>query len=396
MSRHRAVPLGLAALLAALSMISPFSIDTFFPSFRAMQHEFGVSGLQMQQTLTAYMLPFAITALVHGPLSDALGRRPVVLWGLAIYVLASAACAFAPSFATLLLFRAAQGMTAGVGMTVGRAVIRDRYDGPEAQRLMSVVTMIFSVAPAIAPIIGGWIHVAFGWRAVFGFLCVFGFALWLATRLRLDESHPPERRVPFDALSLAQTSWRIASDRRFLLLALAAAMNFATTMSYVGSAPAIVLDNWKLDETQFAWLFVPVVSGFMIGAALSGRLAGRIEPARQVNVGLGVAVFAGLCGVTLYGFVASPPILLQQLLLLLTALGVQLVFPPLTLRMMDLFPQVRGSVASVQSFISLLIGSLVLGLVVPWYAGSMLLLSAGSLFAALISMALWRLSIRGS
>jgi DHA1 family bicyclomycin/chloramphenicol resistance-like MFS transporter len=395
-SRHRAVPLGLAALLAALSMISPFSIDTFFPSFRAMQHEFGVSGLQMQQTLTAYMLPFAITSLVHGPLSDALGRRAVVLWGLAIYVLASAACALAPGFGTLLLFRAAQGMTAGVGMTVGRAVIRDRYDGPEAQRLMSVVTMIFSIAPAVAPIVGGWIHVAFGWRAVFGFLCVFGFALWLATRLYLDESHPPERRVPFDVLGLARTAWRIASDRRFLLLAIAAGANFAMTMSFVGSAPAIVLDNWKLSETQFAWLFVPVVTGFLIGAGLSGRLAGRLDPARQVNIGLGLAILAGLCGVALYSLVSSPPIALQQLLLLVTALGVQLVFPPLTLRMMDLFPEVRGSVSSVHSFISLLIGSLVLGLVVPWYGGSMLWLSIGSLAAALTSMTLWRISIRRS
>ena len=105
-------------------------------------------------------------------------------------------------------------------------------------------------------------------------------------------------------------------QQRGKLLALAAGMNFATTMSFVGSAPAIVLDNWKLDETQFAWLFVPVVAGFLIGAAMAGRLAGRIEPARQVNVGLGVAVVAGLRGVTLYGFVASPPILLQQLLLL--------------------------------------------------------------------------------
>ena len=134
MTRHRAVPLGLAALLAALSMISPFSIDTFFPSFRAMQQEFGVTGLQMQQTLTAYMLPFAITALVHGPLSDALGRRRVVLWGLAVYVLASAACALAPGFGTLLLFRAAQGMTAGVGMTVASLSRSGRLHEERAKR----------------------------------------------------------------------------------------------------------------------------------------------------------------------------------------------------------------------------------------------------------------------
>ena len=146
---RNAVPLGLAAVLALLSMVSPFSIDTFFPSFRAMQAEFRLSDLSIQQTLTAYMLPYAVMSLVHGPLSDAFGRRVIVLWGLSLYALASLACAFAPSFYALLAFRALQGMTAGTGLTVGRAIIRDLYDGPEAQRLMSAVTMIFSVAPAI-------------------------------------------------------------------------------------------------------------------------------------------------------------------------------------------------------------------------------------------------------
>ena len=153
-AQRQAVPLGLAALLALLSMISPFSIDTFFPSFRAMQAEFDVSALTMQQTLTAYMIPYAIMSLVHGPLSDALGRRVVVIWGLMLYALASLACTFSSSFAALLVFRALQGMTAGAGLTVGRAIVRDLYEGPEAQRLMNAVTMIFSVAPALAGRLG--------------------------------------------------------------------------------------------------------------------------------------------------------------------------------------------------------------------------------------------------
>jgi len=148
-----AAPIGLAALLAGLSMLSPFSIDTFFPSFRAISAEFSLSTLEIQQTLTAYLLPYAFMSLVHGPLSDALGRRPVVLAGLVLYAAASLACALAPGFGTLLAFRAMQGMTAGAGFTVSRAIVRDLYEGPQAQRLMALITMIFGLAPAVMPCI---------------------------------------------------------------------------------------------------------------------------------------------------------------------------------------------------------------------------------------------------
>ena len=143
---------GIAALLAALAMVSPFSIDTFYPSFPAISQEFSLSAWQIQQTITVYMLPFALMTLIQGPLSDALGRRPVVLVGLLIYSLASVACVFAPSFAFLLAFRAVQGMSAGVGMAVGRAIIRDLHEGPQAQKLMATISMIFGIAPAIAPV----------------------------------------------------------------------------------------------------------------------------------------------------------------------------------------------------------------------------------------------------
>lgn len=390
----RAVPVGLAVLLGALSMLSPFSIDTFFPSFRAMQAEFGIGPLEMQQSLTAYLLPFAVLSLVHGPLSDALGRRPVVLWGIGIYSLASMACVFSPSYTTLLLFRAAQGMTAGVGMAVGRAVIRDRFEGVEAQRLMSAVTMVFSIAPAVAPIVGGWIHVLAGWRAVFTFLALFGAVLWFAGFRLLAESHPPARRVPLDARALALTSWRIFRDARFLPLAIAAGLSFSAALLYVGSAPAVVLDHWGLSETGFAALFVPIVSGFMLGAALSGRLAGRWRPARQVASGFAMSAFAAAVGIALQYLTDSPPRLAEQFVIAAISFGVQLAFPPITLRMLDLFPQTRGAVASVQSFVGLTIGATTIGVVAPLLHGSLLALSTASLLASLTAAMLWGISTR--
>lgn len=372
-------------------MVSPFSIDTFFPSFRAMEADLGVSRWQMQQTLTAYMLPYAVTALFHGPLSDALGRRPVIIWGLGFYTLGSLACMLAPNFASLLVFRALQGATAGAGMVVGRAIVRDLYEGPQAQRLMSLVTLIFGVAPALAPVVGGWIHVALGWRAVFGFLALFGLTMVIASHIRLPETHAPEHRVPFSVRTLSVGAFRVICDRQFLLLALAASFNFLGVFCYVGAAPALILDHWRLSETQFIWLFLPVIAGFTLGATLSGRLAGRIPPMRQAGFGFALIVVTCTLRLLLHWQYGSVPIYLQQIALLLSGMATQLVFPVLTLRMLDLFPKARGSAASMQSFVSLSVASLTVGVLVPLVQASLMHLALLSALSVWLGLAFWRL-----
>lgn len=381
---------GLAILLAALSMAGPFSIDTFFPSFHAIADQFSVSAWAVQQTLTVYMLPLSFMSLVQGPLSDAIGRRRVILTGLVVYTVASIGCTLAPTFGTLLLFRAFQGSSVGVGVIVGRAVIRDLYDGPQAQKLLSVVTLIFAFAPAVAPVIGGWIHIALGWRAVFGFMATFGFILMVASYFTLPETHPPERRPPLHVPDLARMALRVARHGEFLLLALALGANFAAIMCFIGAAPSVVTVHWHLRETQFANLFLPVISGFAIGAWISGRMAGRVPGNRQTEWGYAVTLPVAVLAVLLRLLVNDPPLLIQQLLLTGAAIGVQLVSPVVTLRMLDLFPKARGSAASVQSSISIVISAIVFGALAPLASGSMLTLSEASLCAALIGFTLWR------
>jgi DHA1 family bicyclomycin/chloramphenicol resistance-like MFS transporter len=383
---------GIAALLAALAMVSPFSIDTFYPSFPAIAREFSLTAWEIQQTITVYMVPFALMTLIQGPLSDALGRRPVVLAGLTIYSLASIACVFAPSFAFLLAFRALQGMSAGVGMAVGRAIIRDLHEGPQAQKLMSTITMIFSIAPAVAPVLGGWIHVWFGWRYVFGFMVVAGVSLGVMSYMLLPETHPFERRSRLDVAGLARTVARIATDREFMLYALALGVTFASMITYIGAAPAVVMGHWHMGETQFAALFVPLICGIVSGAWLSGRLAGRLPGRRQIAIGYALALTGGGLTVLLHAFVQSPPIFVQQVLITMIATGVQLMMPIYALRMLDLFPDSRGSAASVQSCVMLGIGAIFLGGLVPAISHSMFALSLGSLLAALTGFCIWRLA----
>ena len=386
--------IGITLLLASLSMISPLSIDTFLPSLPTIAEHFSLTRFEVQQIITAYLLPFACFSLVHGPLSDALGRRRVVLGGLVLYTLGSIGCFLAPTFGTLLLCRVLQGTAAGIGPTVSRAVVRDMFEGPGAQRLMSSIMLVFSLAPAVAPVIGGWVHVTLGWRWVFGMLVVLGAALLATCALLLPETHPRAKRTQFHPVSLVRSCWRVASQPAFLLLAVSAALAMSSLFVYIGSAPVIILERWHLKETQFHYLFIPVVSGFMIASLVGGRIAGRVSRVAQIRAGFVLLCLAGVAGTAAYLFRHALPILFTQSLLFLMASGAQLTYPVLTLEMIDMHPQARGAAASVQTFIALGVGGMAMGVLAPTLHGDLRLLGWLSLATGMASWLGWRAGSR--
>lgn len=382
--------LGITLMLASLSMISPLSIDTFLPSFPTIALEYGISDWKVQQIITAYLLPFACFALVHGPLSDALGRRRVVIGGLVLYTAGSLGCFLAPSFGALLFCRVLQGLAAGIGPTVARAVVRDMFDGPNAQKLMSSMMLVFSLAPAVAPVIGGWVHVSLGWRWVFGMLVVMGGVLMVTCFLLLPETHPKERRTPFRVGALISNCWRVASGPAFFLMALSAALAIASLFIYVGSAPAIILDRWGLKETQFHYIFLPIVAGFMISSFTSGRMAGTVERDTQLRIGFALLCASAGIGALAHALPGEVPIFFVQLLWFAMALGAQLTYPVLSLEMIDMHPEARGSAASVQSFVALGIGAIVMGMVAPMLDGNLQYLAIISLAGSVVAWFAWR------
>ena len=382
--------LGITLLLASLSMVSPLSIDTFLPSFPTIAQDFGLTSWEVQQIITAYLLPFALFSLVHGPLSDALGRRRVVIGGLVLYTIGSVGCFLAPTFGIMLACRVLQGLAAGIGPTVARAVVRDLFEGANAQRLMSSTMFVFSLAPAVAPIIGGWVHVSLGWRWVFGMLVVLGIGLVIVCSLLLPETHPKSRRTAFHPAILVTNCWHVASGGAFMLLAVSAALSMASLFIYVGSAPAIILEVWHLKETQFHYIFIPVVAGFMISSFMSSRMAGRVPRHRQLLVGFGLLCLSGALGVIAHLFLEQVPILLVQLLWLCMALGAQITYPVLSLAMIDMHPEVRGAAASVQTFTALGVGAVVMGMVAPVLHGDLARLAWISLGMSLAALAAWR------
>jgi DHA1 family bicyclomycin/chloramphenicol resistance-like MFS transporter len=245
----RAPRWALAVLLAVLGMLGPFSIDTYIPAFSGIAQSLGATPVQMQQTLSAYLFGFAFMSLFHGAISDSVGRRPVVLWGLAAFTLASMGCALSQSIGQLVFFRAMQGLTTGAGIVVARAVVRDMFAPAQAQKVMSQITIYFGVAPAIAPIIGGTLFVQLGWHSVFWFLTAVGVLLWGANYKLLPETLHLSQRQPLKVSNLLQGYWQLGLDPRFLLLALASGVPFNGMFLYVLSAPAFLGDILGLAPT---------------------------------------------------------------------------------------------------------------------------------------------------
>jgi len=253
--------LKIALIVSALAALGPFSTDTYFPSFPALATHFGVSEIQVQSTLSFYLVALAGMNLFHGALSDSFGRRRVILMALVVYTASAFACLAAPSFGWLLGLRVIQGLAAGAGMIVGRAVIRDCCEGVEAQQFMAQVTMVSGLGPVIAPIFGGWLHVWLGWRGPFLFLGLLGLALWWACRVGLAESLPGHLRQSFHPQPLLRSYTAALCHPTFLLLCLALAFGGGGFLLYVATAPDVALNILGLSETQFGWLFVPIVSG---------------------------------------------------------------------------------------------------------------------------------------
>ncbi len=378
----------LASLLAALAMLGPFSIDTYLPAFPAIRLSLSASAIEVQQTLTAYLLSFSVMTLWHGALSDAFGRRNVILVALAVFAVASFGCASAHSIQYLWGFRILQGISAGAGMVIGRAIIRDLYEGAPAERLLSLVTMIFSIAPAIAPILGGWVVSYFSWRSIFLILFTYTIILLWACYKRLPESLPVEKRQPFSAEFLWQSYKNVFKSPLFHLKAGTIACNFAGLFLYVSAAPAFITQHLKLGPSQFGWQFIPSVGGIFLGALAANRMAGNLSVWKQVTIGFVFLVGAALCNVVFHFFSAAM-LPWSVIPLFFYCFGMSMVAPGATLLVLDLFPTIRGIVASCQSAMVTLLGAVVAGVVAPALDHSALALAIGQLFFALTGMTLW-------
>lgn len=353
----------IAVILASLAALAPFAIDTYLPAFPAIGADLGATPLQLQQSLTAYLLPYALMTLWHGAISDAIGRLPALRWGLALFALASIGCALAPDAQTLWFFRAVQGLSAGAGNVVARALVRDLFEGVAAQRVMAQVQMIFGLAPAIAPIIGGML-LAIHWQAIFVFLALYAVLTLVAALKLLPETVPEHRRVPLSARQVVTGYKQVFGDMEFMRLALAFGANFAGFFVYVLAAPVFLIRHLGLNAHQFGFMFVPTVCGMVLGSWLARRLAGKLESGRILRLAYLWMAGAALLNVAVCLFlppsfwVNIPPIALYNV-------GMALTMPVLSVAALDRHPRLRGTAASGQAFLQMLLSTLSAGALIP-------------------------------
>jgi len=384
----------LAIVLASLAALAPFAIDTYLPAFPALEQALGTNTHAIQQSLTFYLLPYAIMTLWHGAISDSIGRLAAIRWGLGIFILASVGCAFAPNVETLWFFRVVQGLSAGAGNVVARAMVRDLFEGAQAQRVMATVQMLFGIAPAVAPIIGGLL-LGIHWQAIFVFLALYaGISLW-AAMVHLPETMPPAKRVPLSMRRVLSDYRLVFSDEDFNFAVFALGANFAAFFVYVLASPVFLVNHLGLTEHQFGWMFIPTVCGMVLGSYLAKKAAGRVARWKVIRIAYAWMTTIALLNLTICFTVPSDPIY-NILPVALFNIGMALAMPILSLVALDRFPKIRGTAASGQVFIQMMLSTVSAGIIVPlaWYAPSGLALAmAGYLllgWLAVIRSALWR------
>ncbi len=390
----------LALVLGLLSAVGPFAIDMYLPAMPRIAADLGVSAGATQMTLTAYFVAFGLAQLVYGPWADQAGRKPPLYAGLAVFILATAGCALAPSLPALVGFRFLQGLGISAVMVIPRAIIRDRHTGAEATRLMAMVMLVISVSPMLAPLAGSLVMLLGGWRAIFGVLGLAALVSLALTAWALPETLPAERRVPVRARSLLEGSRRLLGDPAFMGLTFIGGFGMASFFAFLASASFVYVEQFGLSPTGFSLAFALNAIGFFSFSQLAGPLAARLGLRRVI--GLGVAGFVLFTTAT-WAAVAlgqgSLPLIVVGLILGNAGLG--LVIPTTMVMALDAHGDIAGLASSLGGTLQMVAGGAMIavsGLFFDGTAGPMLAVIAGCAWAAglLSVLVLPRLEARGA
>ncbi len=384
--QQRLNPIWLIVTLALLSMVGPFTIDTYLPSFPAIEGYFHVNRAMMSQSIAIYLLASSVSTLIWGALSDSVGRKRVIYGTLMLYIVASIGCVFASDFNGFLFFRMLQGVAASGGMVVGRAMVRDAFPGDQAQRVMAYIMMVFAVAPAVAPIIGGILQDSFGWQSVFYFLAFYGVVISLMTKFILPETLNSEDKASFHPISVLKVYFMTLRNKHFQAIIFTLGISFGGLFLYISGSPAIIFDILKLDSSSFSYLFVPMTSGIVFGSFISGKLSHHLNAKKTINLALVIMAIASILNlvqliwldISIFSVVAP---------LTLYAIGMAIQMPAISVLALDCFPNNRGSASAVQGFVQTIVATLVTAIMVPIIASdlsSFVIAQVSFLFFALV------------
>ena len=364
-------------ILASLTALAPFAIDTYLPAFEVMENDLATNSNFIQQTLTFYLVPYTIMTIFHGAISDSIGRIKTIKYGMSLFILGSIGCAFATSIEMLWISRLIQGVGAGAGNVVARAMVRDLYSGATAQKVMATIQIIFGIAPAIAPMVGGLL-LGISWQAIFIFLIIYSVLITFFSVNFLPETISKQNRLPFNFESVLNRYKDLLNDKNYIFLILAVSFNFSAFFLYVLSSPIFLMQHLNLSSSQFGYLFIPTVTGMILGSFISKKTAGIISPARMLKI-----AYLWMLLITTFNLIFClffPSILFVNIgLIAFYNIGMAAAMPLISIKALDCFPKARGTAASGQAFSQMLVSSFVAGLVIPIIWGSLATLAIGML-----------------
>ncbi|MFL1464045.1 multidrug effflux MFS transporter [Roseococcus sp. DSY-14] len=353
-------------VLGLLSAFAPLSIDMYLPALPAIGEELGGGTRAAQATLAAYFAGMAAGQLLHGPLSDRFGRRRPLFAGLAVYVLASAGCALATGMPALVGLRLLQALAGCAGMVIARAVVRDLADRTDPVRMMARLMLVMGAAPILAPLLGGWVAGALGWRAIFWVLAAVGLLALVLCALFLPESLPPGRRQRGGVRAALRGAARLLADARFLRAALPGALAIAGMFAYIAASPHVFIELHGVAPDRYGWLF----GGAAFGIIAASQLAGRLAEAWGREGLLSRALLAlALTGLAILGLSGAPlPWLYGAIWLYVALMG--LVLPTAGVLCMQPFPALAGTASALLGALQFALGALAGGALAALHDGT--------------------------
>lgn len=378
----RAESLTVSVLLTAMVALGPISTDLYLPSLPAIGEALAAGNGEVQLTLSVFLAGFAFSQLVYGPLSDRFGRRPVILAGIVLYLLASLACAVAQSIEMLIVARFVQAVGACVGPVIGRAAVRDIYGRERAARMLAYMGMVMALAPAFGPILGGFLEVWFGWRANFAVLALFALVILAASAAILPETNRWKSRDATRPGHLVGNYRGLLRHRSYIGYVLVVACTYAGIFSFISGSSFVLIGLLGLRPDVYGFCFAAIVVGYMIGAFLSGRFGAAMGLERMVQLGTAVQVLGGLGGVAFYaaGSVSVATVVGPVAVFMI---GTGLALPNAQAGAIGPFPRMAGAASALMGFFQMGFAALV-GIAVGHGSGS----SALAMMAAIALVAL--------
>ncbi|MEJ0097497.1 MAG: multidrug effflux MFS transporter [Bauldia sp.] len=381
-----------AIVLGLLTAVGPFAIDMYLPALPAIAADFHVSAAATQGSLLAFFLAIGLGQIIYGPISDSFGRKSPLYFGIALYVVGTIACGLAPSIGWLIAARFIQGIGACAGGTIPSAIVRDLHTGHEAARLMSLIMLVFSVSPMLAPITGSFI-VQFGtWREIFWLTAVLGLAALAVAWFWLQETRPPAERIAFDAAAITRNYLALFRDRHYIGVVLIGAFGISSFFAYLAGSSFIFIDHFGLTPTQFSLAFSVNAIAFIGMAQFVSLFGKRFGLARVIKTALAfyLAMTTILLVITLAG-VDNPFVLIGFLFVSFGAMG--LVIPSTAPLAMQNYGATAGTASALMGTLQLVVAAVVIGIVGTFSGGGPLPMIVAMVICALIAFILGRVTL---